>query len=80
MPSWLAASFGWPVYITENGLPDREDVQRPYLLATYLPEVWRLPWNWRLREQLTRTGALSNALYFLARKLSLRPWKLPQRR
>ena len=33
--------YGKPVYITENGLPDREDKQRPYLLATYLPEVWR---------------------------------------
>ncbi len=33
--------YGKPVYITENGLPDREDVQRPYLLATYLSEVWR---------------------------------------
>jgi beta-glucosidase len=33
--------YGKPVYITENGLPDREDKQRPYLLATYLPEIWR---------------------------------------
>lgn len=33
--------YGKPVYITENGVPDREDKQRPYVLATYLPEVWR---------------------------------------
>lgn len=33
--------YGKPVYITENGLPDREDKQRPYVLTTYLPEVWR---------------------------------------
>lgn len=34
-------AYGKPVYITENGVPDREDTQRPYLLATYLSEVWR---------------------------------------
>lgn len=33
--------YGKPVYITENGVPDREDKQRPYILTTYLPEVWR---------------------------------------
>lgn len=33
--------YGKPIYITENGVPDRADKQRPYLLATYLPEVWR---------------------------------------
>lgn len=34
-------AYGKPIYITENGLPDRGDVQRPYVLATYLSEVWR---------------------------------------
>ena len=33
--------YGKPIYITENGVPDREDKQRPYVLATYLSEVWR---------------------------------------
>lgn len=34
-------AYGKPIYITENGLPDRDDDQRPFLLASYLPEVWR---------------------------------------
>ena len=34
-------AYGKPIFITENGLPDREDAQRPYVLATYLSEVWR---------------------------------------
>ena len=33
--------YGKPIYITENGVPDREDKQRPYVLTTHLPEVWR---------------------------------------
>ena len=33
--------YGKPIYITENGLPDREDKQRPYVLTTYLAEVWK---------------------------------------
>lgn len=35
------AAYGKPIYITENGLPDRDDDQRPFYLASYLPEVWR---------------------------------------
>lgn len=35
------AAYGKPIYITENGLPDREDEIRPRFLATYLAEVWR---------------------------------------
>lgn len=34
------AAYGKPIYITENGLPDREDEVRPRFLATYLAEVW----------------------------------------
>jgi beta-glucosidase len=35
------AQYGKPIYITESGLPDRDDDQRPYMLATYLAEVQR---------------------------------------
>lgn len=35
------AAYGKPIYITENGLPDREDEVRPRFLVTYLAEVWR---------------------------------------
>lgn len=35
------AVYGKPIYITENGLPDRDDEVRPRFLATYLAEVWR---------------------------------------
>ncbi len=34
-------AYGKPIYITENGVPDRADKQRPFVLTTYLPEVWR---------------------------------------
>lgn len=30
-----------PVYITENGLPDHDDDQRPAFLLTHLREIWR---------------------------------------
>ncbi len=30
-----------PIYITENGLPDRDDDQRPRYLITHLREVWK---------------------------------------
>jgi beta-glucosidase len=32
---------GKPIYITENGLPDADDDQRPAFLLTHLREVWR---------------------------------------
>ncbi len=35
------AAYRKPVYITENGLPDRADAIRPRFLATYLAQVWR---------------------------------------
>jgi len=35
------AALGKPVYITENGLPDADDDQRPRFLLTYLGQVHR---------------------------------------
>jgi len=32
---------GLPLYITENGLPDHDDDQRPGFLITHLREVWK---------------------------------------
>ena len=32
---------GKPIFITENGLPDADDDQRPAFLLTHLREVWR---------------------------------------
>jgi beta-glucosidase len=34
-------AYGKPIYITENGLPDADDDQRPRFIATYLSEAWR---------------------------------------
>lgn len=36
-----ATQFNKPIYITENGLPDRNDHLRPGFLLTHLREVWR---------------------------------------
>lgn len=33
--------YAKPIYISENGLPDRRDRQRPSFLLTHLHEVWR---------------------------------------
>jgi beta-glucosidase len=35
------APFGKPIYITENGLPDEDDDQRPRFLLTHLSQVQR---------------------------------------
>ncbi len=35
------ASLGKPIYITENGLPDADDDQRPHFLLTHLAQVQR---------------------------------------
>ena len=35
------AAYGKPVYVTENGLPDADDDQRPRFIATHLAEAWR---------------------------------------
>jgi beta-glucosidase len=34
-------AYGKPIYITENGLPDADDDQRPRFIATHLAEAWR---------------------------------------
>ena len=36
-----ANSYGKPIYITENGVPDAADRLRPGFLITHLREVWR---------------------------------------
>jgi len=37
----LAHRYGRPIYITENGLPDQDDDQRPAFIVAHLGEVWR---------------------------------------
>lgn len=34
------SQYGLPIYITENGLPDADDNQRPAFLITHLRQVW----------------------------------------
>jgi beta-glucosidase len=34
-------AYGKPIYITENGLPDADDDQRPRFIATHLAEAWQ---------------------------------------
>ncbi|MBN1887913.1 MAG: glycoside hydrolase family 1 protein [Thermoflexales bacterium] len=34
------SKYGLPIYITENGLPDADDDQRPAFLITHLRQVW----------------------------------------
>ncbi len=34
-------AYGKPIYITENGVPDRDDDQRGRFIATHLVETWR---------------------------------------
>ena len=36
-----AARCGKPILITENGIPDADDDQRPRFLLTHLAELWR---------------------------------------
>lgn len=36
------ATLGLPIYITENGLPDDDDDQRPRYILTHLHQVWRV--------------------------------------
>lgn len=36
-----ATRFNKPIYITENGLPNRDDNLRPSFIVTHLREVWR---------------------------------------
>jgi beta-glucosidase len=37
----LAHAYGRPLYVTENGLPDRDDDQRPSFIIGHLREMWR---------------------------------------
>lgn len=37
-----ANRFNKPIYITENGLPDRADKLRPSFIITHLHQVWRM--------------------------------------
>jgi beta-glucosidase len=37
----LASAYGRPIYVTENGLPDRDDDQRPAFLVAHLREMWK---------------------------------------
>lgn len=37
----MAARYGKPILITENGLPDADDDQRPAFLLDHLRQVWR---------------------------------------
>jgi beta-glucosidase len=42
-----ARRYQKPIYITENGVPDRTDRLRPSFLLTHLREVWRaVSFNW----------------------------------
>ncbi|HHS97558.1 MAG TPA: glycoside hydrolase family 1 protein [Chloroflexi bacterium] len=34
--------LGLPIYITENGIPDADDDQRPRYIVTHLHQVWRV--------------------------------------
>jgi beta-glucosidase len=34
-------SYGKPIYVTENGVPDYDDDVRPRFIATHLAEAWR---------------------------------------
>ncbi|HQV28738.1 MAG TPA: glycoside hydrolase family 1 protein [Thermoflexales bacterium] len=43
------AHFGLPIYITENGIPDADDDQRPGFLLQHLQTLWRVTqFNWRI--------------------------------
>jgi beta-glucosidase len=37
----LAHAYGRPLYVTENGLPDRDDDQRPSFIIAHLREMWQ---------------------------------------
>jgi beta-glucosidase len=35
------AKYGLPIYITENGIPDEDDSNRPRFILTHLHQLWR---------------------------------------
>ncbi len=45
-----AHAYGKPIYVTENGIEDSEDVIRPRYLASHLQQLWRaVNFNWRVK-------------------------------
>lgn len=43
------AHYGLPIYITENGIPDADDDQRPGFILQHLRALWRVTqFNWRV--------------------------------
>jgi beta-glucosidase len=45
-----ARDFGLPIYITENGIEDEEDILRPRMLVENLHQVWRAAnFNWNIK-------------------------------
>ncbi|MCK4741199.1 MAG: glycoside hydrolase family 1 protein, partial [Anaerolineales bacterium] len=45
-----AHGYGKPIYVTENGIEDSEDVIRPRYLASHLQQLWRaVNFNWRVK-------------------------------
>jgi beta-glucosidase len=45
-----AESFGLPIYVTENGIDDAEDLLRPKYLAQHLHQMWRgVNFNWPVK-------------------------------
>lgn len=43
----LAKGYGRPIFITENGLPDADDDQRPGFILSHLRKVWAaIQFNW----------------------------------
>jgi beta-glucosidase len=46
----LYRQFKLPIYITENGMPDERDENRPAFLLRHLRQVWRaVMWNWPVK-------------------------------
>lgn len=45
-----ARHFGLPIYVTENGIEDKEDKIRPKYLIQHLHEMWRgINYNWPIK-------------------------------
>jgi beta-glucosidase len=38
---WSVSRYNLPIYITENGIPDKDDVYRPRFILTHLHQVWK---------------------------------------
>ncbi|MEW6086664.1 MAG: family 1 glycosylhydrolase [Chloroflexota bacterium] len=48
---WVVRNFpGLPIYITENGFPDAEDLVRPRYIAQHIHQMWRaVNFNWPVK-------------------------------